>query len=228
MAAAQRELESGQMALALRQLSAWHNHPQLTPAEQQQLGQLLDQVAGTVVYSTQHLLEAPYEVQPNERLEDIAQRYNVPWQLLAKINGIEDPSSLRAGERLKIVPGPFHAVVNLQKQELTLQLADGSYAGRFRIGIGAEHPPLEGDFAVADKVVNPVYYGRDRAISAEDANNPLGERWIGLGRNMGIHGTNNPENVGRTGLPGSITLSERDVEDVFDILSLGSKVTIRR
>ncbi len=95
MDAARHELESGQLATALRQLSAWYDDPRLTPVEQQQLSQLLDQVAGTVVYSTQHLLEPPYEVQPNERLEDIAQRYNVPWQLLAKINGIEDPQTLR-------------------------------------------------------------------------------------------------------------------------------------
>jgi hypothetical protein len=228
LASAQRELEGGQLASALRQLSRWHDNPQLAPAEQQQLNQLLDQVAGTVVYSTQHLIEPPYEVQPGERLEDIGEKYNVPWQLLAKINGIDDPRALQPGERLKVVRGPFQAIINLSKRELTLLTADGSYAGRFKIGIGTEHPPREGTFPVAEKVANPVYYGRDRAIGAEDAANPLGERWIGLGGGVGIHGTNNPQNVGRADLPGSITLSERDAEDVFDILSLGSRITIRR
>jgi LysM repeat protein len=228
MDAARRELESGQLASALRQLSAWHEDPRLTPGEQQQLTHLLDQVAGTVVYSTQHLLEPPYEVQPGERLEDIAQRYNVPWQLLAKINGIDDPQTLRPGERLKVVRGPFKAIISLEKRELTVLLADGSYAGRFPIGIGREHPPMEGTYAVSDKVVNPVYHGRDRAIGADDQNNPLGERWIGLGSEMGIHGTNRPDNIGRTDLAGSISLNPRDVEDVYDILTVGSKVTIRR
>lgn len=225
--AAQRDLETGQMAAALQQLSGWYDDPRLSPNDQIKLTQLLDQVAGTVIYSTQHLLEPPYEVQPNERLDDIAQRYNVPWQLLAKINGIEDPQSLRPGERLKVVRGPFSAVVSLEKRQLTL-LLNGSYAGRFAIGIGQEHPPQEGSFAVSDKVVNPVYRGRDRAIGADDQNNPLGERWIGLGSEMAIHGTNRPEDIGRTDLPGSISLNPRDVEDVYDILSLGSKVTIRR
>ncbi len=225
---AKRELEGGQMAEALRNLSKWYDRPELSPAEQQQLKQLLDQVAGTVVYSTQNLAEPPYEVQPGERLEDIGDKYGVPWQLLAKINGIDDPAALRPGERLKVMRGPFQAVVSLGKRELTLFAADGSYAGRFKIGIGSEHPPREGTFPVAEKVVSPVYYGRDRAISAEDADNPLGERWIGLGSGVGIHGTNNPQSIGRTDLPGSISLSERDVEDVYDILSLGSRVTIRR
>ncbi|HEV3138162.1 MAG TPA: L,D-transpeptidase family protein [Pirellulales bacterium] len=226
---ARRDLEAGQLDSALQQLSVWYDDARLSPSEQQQLTQMLDQVAGTVVYSTQHLLEAPYEVQPGERLEDIAQRYNVPWQLLAKINGIDDPQSLRPGERLKVVRGPFNALISLEKRQLTL-LLDGRYAGRFAIGIGAEHPPQEGTYSVSDKVINPVYRSRDRAIDGGNPSNPLGDRWIGFGpgRELGIHGTDRPENIGRTDLPGSISLSPRDVEDVYDILSLGSKVIIRR
>ena len=185
-------------------------------------------MAGTVVYSTQHLLDSPYEVQQGERLEDISQRYNVPWQLLAKINGIDDPQSLRPGERLKVMRGPFSATVSLEKRQLTLLLADGSYAGRFAVGIGREQPPAEGVYAVSDKVVNPVYRGPQQTIGAGDPANPLGDRWIGLGSSLGIHGTNRPDSIGRVDLPGSISLSPRDVEDVYDILSVGSKVTIRR
>ena len=228
LGAAQHELESGQLAQALAELTHWYGNPQLTPEQQQQLNALLDQVAGTVVYSTQNVLEPPYEVQPGERLEMIGEKYQVPWQLLAKINGIDDPAALQPGERLKVVRGPFHAEIHLERRELVLLTADNLYAGRFRIGVGSEHPPQEGTFAVSEKVENPVYYGRERAIGAEDPNNPLGERWIGLGKQMSIHGTNNPESIGRTDLPGSISLTEQDVEDVFDILSLGSRVTIRR
>lgn len=226
--AARHELESGQLASALQKLSIWYDDARLAPQEQQQLNQLLDQVAGTVVYSTQHLMEPPYEVQPGERLEDIAQKYSIPWELLAKINGIDDPASLRPGERLKVVRGPFSALVSLDKRQLTLITASGSYAGRFNIGIGREHPPREGVYSVSDKVVNPVYHGADRAVSAGDQGNPLGARWIGLGSELGIHGTNHAENIGRTDLSGSISLGPRDVEDVFDILSVGSRVVIRR
>jgi lipoprotein-anchoring transpeptidase ErfK/SrfK len=228
MQSVQRELENGQLAAALRQLTGWYGNPQLSPHEQQQLSTMLDQVAGTVVYSTQNLTENPYEVQPGERLEAIGEKYQVPWQLLAKINGIEDPAALQPGERLKVVRGPFEAIVSLERRELVLRTGDGLYAGRFPIGVGAEHPPQEGTFAVSDKVPNPVYYGRENAIGAEDPNNPLGERWIGLGKQMAIHGTNNPGNIGRTDLPGWISLREEDVAEVYDILGLGSRVTIRR
>ncbi len=228
MQAAQRELETGQLAAALRQLTPWYASTQLAPQQQQQLQALLDQIAGTVVYSTQNHLEHPYEVQPGERLESIGEKYQVPWQLLAKINGIADPAALQPGERLKVVRGPFEAVISLDRRELVLRTADGLYAGRFPIGLGAENPPQEGSFAVSDKVENPVYYGREKSIAAEDPANPLGERWIGLGRQMAIHGTNDPQVVGRADLPGWISLREQDVEEVYDILSLGSRVTIVR
>jgi LysM repeat protein len=227
MEAARHELEAGRLAEVHRQLSAWYDDPRLSSFEQQRLTELLDQLAGTLVYSTQSLLEPEHEVQPGERLEDIGQRVNVPWQLLAKVNGIDDPQSLRPGERLKVVKGPFTAVVSLQKRQLTLMLG-GMYAGRFPIGLGREHPAVEGTYVVTDKVPNPTYYGADRAIEPEDPSNPLGKRWIGLGNQLGIHGTNDPKNVGRTDLQGCISLSPRDAEDVFDILSVGSKVIIRR
>lgn len=228
MQSAQRELETGQLAAALRQLTPWYGNSQLAADQQQQLQSLLDQIAGTVVYSTQNHLENPYEVQPGERLESIGEKYQVPWQLLAKINGIADPAALQPGERLKVVRGPFEAVISLDRRELVLRTADGLYAGRFPVGLGAENPPQEGSFAVSDKVENPVYYGRQASIAAEDPANPLGERWIGLGRQMAIHGTNDPQALTRTDLPGWISLREQDVEEVYDILSLGSKVTIVR
>ena len=43
---------------------------------------------------------------------------------------------------------------------------------------------------------------------------------------MGIHQCANIQQIRRTGGPGSILLSERDADNVYGILSLGSKVTI--
>ena len=113
---AKRELDARQVGESPLRVVALVRGSELLPAERQQLTELLDQLAGTVIYSTQHLVEPPCEVQTGETLETIAQRYNVPWQLLAKINGIEDPHSLRPGERLKVVRGPFTAVISLDRR----------------------------------------------------------------------------------------------------------------
>lgn len=223
---ARRAADGGRLVDAHRQLSSWYDNPNLTSTEQQQLNDLLDQVAGTVVYSTQSLAEPAYTVQPGERLEDVAVRYGVPWQLLAKINGIDDPQSLQGGEQLKVVRGPFAAVISLEKRQLTLYL-DGLYAGRFALAIGRDYPPRSGQYTVAEKIANPAYHGAQRSIDADDPANPLGERWIGLGGNIGLHGTIDPNYVGRSDLPGSIGFSPRDIDDLYDILGIGSPVTIQ-
>jgi len=220
-------LDEGRMADALLNLSGWYDDPRLTPEQQTWLNDLLDQLAGTVIYSRQHLLEPAYEVQPGDTLQRVAELYNVPWELLAKINGVQDPQRLATGARLKVLRGPFHARVDLAAHRLTLFLED-RYAGRFTVGIGRDGSTPEGEIDVRDKIPNPTYYGPDRTIDSDDPANPLGEFWIGLGSQLGIHGTNDPASIGGDESRGCIRLSPRDAQDVYDILSIGSRVTIRR
>lgn len=227
MSQVQAQLDQGRLADAHLELSRWYHSPQLTPAQQAQVHELLDRLAGTVVYSQESLLEPPYEVQPGDNLERVAKLYEVPWQLLAKINGITNPQQLQPGQSIKVVRGPFHATVELQTFTLTVWLGE-RYAGCFPIGIGRDLTTPEGNFQVLGKLENPPYHGSDAVIDANDPANPLGERWIDLGNHIGIHGTTEPSSVGQAESRGCIRLSERDVEDVYDILSVGSTVSIRR
>lgn len=231
-------LDQNKLAEAHLAFSEWYGNPILTPEDEAQLLHLLDRLAGTVIYSRQHLLERPHEVQPGETLEQIAGLYEVPWELLANINGIRDPQRLRTGEQLKVIRGPFNALVELDKFRLTL-FVQGRYAGRFKVGIGKEWSTPEGEFEILNKVLNPAYYGTDAVIDQDDPNNPLGEYALDLGDNgkrdhLLIHGTNDPQSIGRAESRGCIRLADRDIKDVFEILTMktdrspGSKVTIRR
>lgn len=223
---AQAQLAQGQLAEAHLALSQWFGHPDLSSAQEATLIGLLDQVAGTVVYSRESLVLPAHQVQPGETLNQIAQANNVPWQLLAKINGVQDPQNLRAGDQLKVVRGPFAAVVELSRHRMSLWV-EGRYAGRFPIGVGKTANIPEGEFTVRGKVENPTYYG-DQVVDADDPNNPLGERLIDLGNQLGIHGTNDSSLIGTNESGGTIALGSPDVEDVYDILSVGSTVVIRR
>ena len=227
MANVKHLLNQDRLADAHLELSRWHGDPRLSEVEQREVHDLLDQLAGTVVYSHESLVEPPYEVQPGETLQQIADRYQIPWQLLAKINGIADPLQVRPGEKLKVVRGPFSAVVDLNQKHLTLWI-ESRYAGSFPINVGRDQVAPPGTFEVKDKVENPIYYGPDQVIGADDPVNPLGERWISLGQQLGIHGSNDPQGPARADERGCIRLSDRDIHDVYDILSVGSKVVIRR
>lgn len=225
--AAQVQADVGQLAEAHLELSRWYDQ-QLAAGQQRQMMDMLDRLAGTVIYSHKHhLLERPYEAQPGDTLERVAQAYQVPWQLLGKINGIEDPGALRPGERLKVVRGPFDAVVDVPSYRLTLFL-QGRYAGRFNIGVGRDQPAAPGEFEVRAVYDNPIYRGADIVVNPGDPNNPYGRYWIDLGNQVGLHGTNDPRTIGRNDGRGCISLSADDIEHLHDILSVGSRVVIRR
>jgi len=58
-------------------------------------------------------------------------------------------------------------------------------------------------------------------------NNPVGVLWMGLNKpGIGIHGTNNPETIGRAGSHGCIRTANWDAARLKDIISTGNVVTI--
>jgi hypothetical protein len=239
MDAVQKSLDQGKYAEAHLALSALYGNPDL-PAEQAgQINGLLAQLAGTVLYSRQHYLEPAYVVQPGDTLDRLSQKYSVPWQLLAKINGLVAPDAantdtttknlpLPIGMKLKVIRGPFEAIVHLDRHELTL-MVQNRYAGRFAIGVGRDQPKLDGSYTIREKMLSPTYYGPDGVtLGPSDARNPLGGAWIGLSDRIGIHGTNDPRGIGRDDNRGTICVRNSDLQDLYGILSVGSRVTVMR
>jgi hypothetical protein len=103
------------------------------------------------------------------------------------------------------------------------------YLNKYRIGTGRDHKTPLGEFVVEDKLENPTWYNPDGGIvEPDDPENPLGEYWLGLGNHIGIHGTNDPSTIGRAASRGCIHLGDSEIEEVFSLLSTGSKVLIRK
>jgi lipoprotein-anchoring transpeptidase ErfK/SrfK len=210
---------------ALATLSIFYNTPNLSGEERAELLSRLDPLARDVIYSQRHLLEQPHRVGQNETLMEIAARYEVPWQLLANINQVQDPVTILPGTELKVVRGPFRAEVNLSMNELTLFLGD-HYAGRFPIGVGTDPAPKPGTFTIQDKQTERTYYNRAGSpVPPGTPGNPYGNIWLGLGGQLCIHGS--PSASSPTD-KGCISLAADFADDLYGILSQGSSVTIRR
>ncbi len=223
-----QRLDEGKLDEGLQTLTQLYEMPSLPERQRAEVVDLMGQVAGTVIYSKQSIVRAPHRVEPGETLEMIAARYQITPELLMKINGLPDRSAVRPGDLLKVLPGPFSAVVSLERRELVLYVG-GMYAGRFPIGIGRDQPRLEGVYGVRDKVRMPAYVGPDQvSIPAGDPRNPLGRAALELGNGVALHGCDSPSAIGRDDNRGTICLGERDLADLFDILTIGSKVTIQR
>ncbi len=225
--AAIEQVDRGEFKEALAKMSVFYNSPELTAEQNLDLINLLDSLAGETIYSRRHLLDTPYVVGPGETIDDLAKRFEVPTELLAKINAVDMTTGLTPGTKLKVFRGPFRAEVDVNRHEMTVFLGD-LYAGRFPVSTGADPKPTEGVFQVLDKQRHRNYYGKGGIqIDGSDPRNPYGGWWMDLGQDLSIHGS--PENpAGDNNDLGCISLSPLDAGDVFSMLSRGSQVTIKR
>jgi LysM repeat protein len=232
--AIQPNLAAGHLAAALKDLSAWYDHPSLATAEREMVERLLGQLAGTVIYSREHLLAAPYQVQPGERLEDIAAKWKVTPELLAKINGLDAAAAvLPPGQEIKVIPGPFSAILDVGADRLTV-LLDGCYAGSFPVAdVGSDVTARVGsgtpvEFSVSQKTTSPIYNSAQGEIESGAPGNPLGGQLLALGTELAIHGTNPNASPGTKQPEAGVRMSASDIVDVYDILTVGSRVVIRK
>lgn len=112
----------------------------------------------------------------------------------------------------------------------TLCLYNGSTIVKsYKIAVGKKTTPTPlGSFKVVNKVVNPGWFpqGKDPIPAGVDYN-PIGTRWIGLSeKSYGIHGTNQPKSIGKKASKGCIRMNNKDVEELFDLVSIGTTVQI--
>ena len=136
-----------------------------------------------------------------------------------------------------------------RKHHQLLVLRDGRMTRRFPAAVGTtgwETPA--GRFRVFEKVKEPVWTHpvSGDLVDAESEGNPLGSRWIGFYRDCngrsgwdgeqyldingctvaGFHGTPFRWTVGRAVSHGCVRLYEENVQEVFDLVRVGTQVTV--
>jgi L,D-transpeptidase ErfK/SrfK len=217
-------LEADDILRAHRELSTiyWSK-----PGWRSAIQQRIEKTANAIYFDPRLHFVEPYIVSPNDQIAQLAKRYNIPWQYLAKLNRIDDPKKLRPGRKLKVIQGPFSAIVEAGSFLMTIH-AYGYFVRAYPIGIGKDSSTPLGKLAVLNKVVKPQYTDpHGRVIDPDDPQNPLGPRWLDLGNSYGIHGTIDPGSIGKAESRGCIRMRNEDVTEVFDMLNVGSEVTIR-
>jgi LysM repeat protein len=214
-------IKEGDYVAAQRELS---RHYWQLPGEREEILPQLNKMAQALYFSAQPHYYEPYEVKPGDQLRVVAQRYKLSWEYLARLNRV-DAKKIRMGQKLKVVPGPFSAVISVSRYELILH-QNGSYVKSYRVGVGKDGSTPIGTFSVKNKMVDPTYYGPEGVLAHDDPQNPLGERWIDIGDSYGIHGTIDPKSIGKNESRGCIRMLNPDVEEVYDFLVIGSEVKI--
>ncbi len=216
-------IDKGNYIDAQKELSKWFWK---SPTDRATILPDLNRLSKALYFSAQPHFYDAYTVKPGDQLRVVGQRYKLSWEYLAKLNHV-DPKKIRMGQKLKVVPGPFAAAVFLDRYELIIHL-NGSFVKSYRVGVGKDGTTPLGTFTVKNKMVDPTYYGSEGVIAHDDPKNPLGERWVDIGDSYGIHGTIDPESIGKNESRGCIRMLNSEVEEVYDFLVIGSEVKIQK
>lgn len=184
-----------------------------------------------------------YRVRGKSTLLDVARHYDLGYVEVVAANPGVDPWMPGGGTRvvlpdLHLPPSGQHdgIVINLADMRL-YYFAKGEPMRSYPIGIGREGltTPL-GRTTIVRKVTDPTWRPTarmrrdDPTLPAEvpaGPDNPMGTRALYLGfAPYAIHGTNRPFAVGRRVSSGCLRLYARDIEELYDRVTVGTKVAV--
>ncbi|MEC0228982.1 L,D-transpeptidase family protein [Paenibacillus alba] len=110
---------------------------------------------------------------------------------------------------------PLSILIDTDKHQLAL-VSGNIIIRKYPVGLGAEKTP-QGEFVISEKVRNPN--GR--------SNGEFGSRGMTLSDTLyAIHGTNKPSSIGGDESHGCVRMLQADVEELYNMVSHETKVTI--
>lgn len=227
-------------------------HPRATDLDRDLARESITLVNQELVFSPKVYPEDPltgrHTVQNGENLTTIVRSLGLAVErtFIARINNMKNPDIVGLGQRLKIFHGPMHAVVEKSAFRLDIYAGDPdmeqswTYIRSFPIGLGEGNSTPVGEFRVMrnSKVVNPSWRNpiTGKVYDSTDPANPIGEHWIGLQgmgdaevyAGYGIHGTVEPESIGKMMSMGCVRMRDEDVAMVYEMLvPEASRVSVR-
>ncbi len=178
-----------------------------------------------------------------DTLLDLARTHKLGYVEMLAANPGVDP--WLPGEGTRVVLPTAHLVPKARRRGIVINLSEmrlyyfprSGAAETYPLGIGREgwETPA-GRTSILRKAANPTWYP-PASIRAEDPtlpkvvppgpDNPLGRHALYLGLpGIRIHGTNKPDGVGRRVSHGCIRMYPEDVERLFQIVPVGTRVVV--
>ena len=192
---------------------------------QQRLGDLSLSI---ITSKTQTPQTVVHEVVPGDSLGKLAKQYNTTAELIKKSNSLKS-DVIRVGQKLRVWTAPFSVFVDKSQNILILKTGE-EVVKVYHVSTGANNSTPVGKFKIASKLVNPVWFkAGGQPVPAESPENELGSRWMGFDEDphYGIHGTIRPNVIGQQATAGCVRLVNAEVEELFDLLPVGTPVTIQ-
>lgn len=166
-----------------------------------------------------------YVVLKDDTLGKIAKKFNTTIELIQKSNGLKT-NHIQADMKLKILKGKLSIKVDKSENRMTVFL-DKNRLKWYSVSTGKQNSTPIGTFRIVTKIENPTWYYAGLAIPPKSDKNDLGTRWMGFNLpGYGIHGTTEPEKLGIQASKGCVRMHNRAVEELFDLIPVGTQVAI--
>ena len=166
-----------------------------------------------------------HEVKEGDSLGKIAKQYHTTQELIKKSNNMTG-DTVRLGQKLRVWTGVFNIFVDKSQNILILKCAD-EIIKVYNVSTGANNSTPVGAFKITSKLVDPVWFKSGAVIPPESPENVLGSRWMGFDlAGYGIHGTVEPDKIGQQVTAGCVRMTNKDVEEIFSVVPVGTQVTI--
>jgi lipoprotein-anchoring transpeptidase ErfK/SrfK len=167
-----------------------------------------------------------YTVKSGDSLYVLARKNHTTMEFVKKINNLKS-NDIYIGKKLKIHTAPFSIVIDKSRNTLVLY-SGGEPVKKYSVATGKKNCTPVGSFKVTDKLVNPTWFRTGAILPPGSPENALGTRWIGLDKpSYGIHGTIEPKSIGTQASEGCIRMLNEDVEELYSVVPVGTKVTIQ-
>lgn len=204
-----------------------------TDADRKRVVERLRTLNDAIFYDPAILPKGAYWVRvlPGDSISAIASRAGSWTGIIKRLNGLRN-DNIRTGDELKVAAVQARIIVDRDAMTLTLYV-NGKFFKEYPVGIGRANLTPAGRFFVRDKTENPTWYPRGRPpVPFGHPENILGTRWLGFsggGRagGLGIHGTTDPQTIGKKVSNGCIRMHNADVEELYDFVPKGAPVIIR-
>jgi lipoprotein-anchoring transpeptidase ErfK/SrfK len=150
----------------------------------------------------------------------------IQMKKLAALTGVMLMAAAEAMAQDKAAKPTRRIVVSLRDHKLAVMDA-GRVIKIFPTAVGAPKSPTPtGSYTIVLRLTNPTWYGKGKIVPPGKSC-PIGTRWLGLNvKGYGIHGTDNPASIGHNASHGCIRLRNRDIEELFDMVSIGDAVEL--
>ena len=167
-----------------------------------------------------------YTVKPGDSLYVLARKYHTTVDFIKKINDLKS-DNLYPKMKLKIYTSPFSIRIDKSRNVLVLYSNDEAVK-KYSVATGKKNCTPVGEFKITDKLVHPTWFKTGAILPPGSPENALGTRWMGFDKpGYGIHGTIEPKSIGTQASEGCIRMLNEEVEELYSLVPVGTKVIIQ-